>query len=722
MQIGTHNCNVGTRIILTQPVRWSYLCSPRFADRACNGMCVGVILLQALNKQAIQLPSDGSRMNVDLVVLNYNGRGLLRQCLGSIVEAAAASRHTCRVVVIDNASTDGSVDFLRQQYPDVRVQQCPNRGLCSYNSVLPLLESRVAVLLNNDIALEENAVDPLVEPLLSRGIDAGGRCYMTAPRCRSWAGGEYEGLKTAVGWRRGLVQATSLYDGHQQHTQRPGLTASAGAVMAVDREVFLRLGGFAPLFLPGRLEDLDLAFRAYQQEYVAEYVPESVAFHIGQATFAREFGTAGCDHLALRNTLLFQWKNLRCPTHVLRQTAGYAARLARDAITAGFESRSRRWRFLRAWSEARRQWKAHRKWLPRSLPPLARRMRLERKFFRMFHPRRIDTLSVDHSVACASRDWTGGEGARRHDAKSFACDVAKAGRLTVTDDGPRNRTPSISVAMIVLDEAPRLRALLPQLAWADEIVLTDGGSRDETVAIGKQHGCRITSRRFDNFAAQRNFTLSQCRCDWVLSLDADERLTPALVEEMREKTRGSDFNAYRVRIRSSIFGHPMRFAGTQNDTPIRLVRRDNARWVGHVHEQLEVPGNLGQLDHFLQHTTLPDLSAFLTKMHRYTRLEAERRVAEGVIPIRGSAWREPVREVFRRLIWKHGWLDGPYGWAFCLLSGLSAWVAADRHAKLWRLRGLANFQRVVANNVNVPHAHATSLRTNRVATFGSGAR
>ncbi len=335
-------------------------------------------------------------MNVDLVVLNFNGRGLLRQCLRSIIDAAAASRHACRVVVIDNASTDGSIEFLREQFPEIHIQRCPNLGLCSYNSVLPQIESRVAVLLNNDIRLDPNAIDPLIEPLELRGIDAGGRCYMTAPQCRSWASGDYEGLKTAVRWRWGLVQATAMYDGHQPHTQQPGLTASAGAVMAVDREVFLQLGGFDTLFLPGRLEDLDLAFRAHQRGYVAEYVPRSVAYHAGQATFAREFGTAGCDHLALRNTLLFQWKNLRCPTHVLRQAAGYSARLARDIVTAPFESRPRRWRFIRAWFDARRRWSVERETTTAHLARGVKGLQVEREFFRMFHPRRIDTLSVSH--------------------------------------------------------------------------------------------------------------------------------------------------------------------------------------------------------------------------------------------------------------------------------------------------------------------------------------
>ena len=115
---------------------------------------------------------------------------------------------------------------------------------------------------------------------------------------------------------------------------QPGLTASAGAALAVDRRKFMALGGFDPLYLPGRLEDLDFAYRGYLSGYHARYVPASVVYHLGMASFAAAFGRAGCDHLALRNTLLFQWKNLRHPLHLGRQLLGLPLRLLADACRA----------------------------------------------------------------------------------------------------------------------------------------------------------------------------------------------------------------------------------------------------------------------------------------------------------------------------------------------------------------------------------------------------
>lgn len=244
--------------------------------------------------------------------------------------------------------------------------------------------------------------------------------------------------------------------------------------------------------------------------------------------------------------------------------------------------------------------------------------------------------------------------------------------------------PTITVAMIVRDEERNLAELLPLLAWSDEVVVVDGGSGDGTVEVARDGGCRVVQRRLDNFAAQRNHALRLARSEWVLSLDADERPTDRLVAEIRQRIAGCPQAAFRIPIRSSIFGRPVRFSGTQDDRPIRLFRRGAGRWVGDVHEVLQVRGRVGRLDNCLRHRTIPDLHSFLAKTHRYTLLEARARVMAGRRPRRRDVWVAPVREALRRLFWKQGLLDGPEGWAFCLLSGLSEWILARRHRELWQ--------------------------------------
>jgi GT2 family glycosyltransferase len=321
-------------------------------------------------------------MRIHLLVLNYNGRGLLEECLPSVIEAGRRSRHACEVVVIDNGSTDDSVAWLAQRHRQVEVIRCPNRGLCSFNEVVPRLPGPVALLLNNDIKLDRWAVDLLVEPLVGEPAGAERPCFMTAPLCWLFDGVTYEGFRTAVRWRWGLVQATALYPGHEPMIRRQGLTASAGAALAVDRDKFVSLGGFDPLYLPGRLEDLDFAYRGYQAGYRAVYVPEATARHRGMATFGRVYGDSGCDELALRNTLLFQWKNLRHPAHLARQLVGLPLRLAMELLRAPWTPPARRWRFARALTGAM----ARRRQQPSDTLGTGD-LRREREFFHQFHPR-----------------------------------------------------------------------------------------------------------------------------------------------------------------------------------------------------------------------------------------------------------------------------------------------------------------------------------------------
>ena len=240
--------------------------------------------------------------------------------------------------------------------------------------------------------------------------------------------------------------------------------------------------------------------------------------------------------------------------------------------------------------------------------------------------------------------------------------------------------------IIARNEERNLAELLPQLEGIDEIVVVDGGSVDGTLDVASAHGCRVDSRPFDNFADQRNHACHLATGDWILSIDADERPTPRLLAEIRRVTAAGNRAAYRVPIRSTIFGRPVRYGGTQDDRPLRLFRRSRACWRGCVHEVLRVDGPTGLLKGWLEHVTLPDLHTFLAKVHRYTMLEARARVRAGHAPHPCSTFLAPAREVFRRLVWKWGLLDGPAGWAFCLLSGLSEWLLAIRHRYLWHDR------------------------------------
>jgi N-acetylglucosaminyl-diphospho-decaprenol L-rhamnosyltransferase len=260
--------------------------------------------------------------STQILVLNYNGRSLLEECLPSVVEAARRSPIPCRVTVVDNGSTDDSLEILGRDWPDVGVVVEPNRGLASFNSVLARMDEPVALLLNNDVKLAPGAVGPLLK-VLGRHPDA----LFAAPACWTFDGLEYEGMRTRVRTRFGLVQGLCRVPGHEAWINLPDLTASAGPVLAVDRVKFLELGGYDPIFFPGRIEDLDLGFRGWMAGVRGYYVPRSVAYHKGFGSFEPAFGREGSDRLAARNTLLFAWKNLSGP-RLLAHLAWLPARLA----------------------------------------------------------------------------------------------------------------------------------------------------------------------------------------------------------------------------------------------------------------------------------------------------------------------------------------------------------------------------------------------------------
>jgi GT2 family glycosyltransferase len=224
----------------------------------------------------------------------------------------------------------------------------------------------------------------MCDPLEPSG--EGREIFMVAPKCLRFDDETYEGFRTAVWWKLGLLRATALFPGHEPSIDQPGLSASVGAVMAVDRLRFLELGGFDPLYLPGRLEDLDLAFRAFLRGYTIRYEPTALTWHRGMATFAKAFGEFGCDQLALRNTMLFQWKNLRTPSHLLRQLVGLPIRLAADWLRLPLQRPGERLPLTRAFFGALVR-------LPRALGHgggwASARLRREREFFRRFSPQRL---------------------------------------------------------------------------------------------------------------------------------------------------------------------------------------------------------------------------------------------------------------------------------------------------------------------------------------------
>jgi len=253
---------------------------------------------------------------------------------------------------------------------------------------------------------------------------------------------------------------------------------------------------------------------------------------------------------------------------------------------------------------------------------------------------------------------------------------------------PDGRAPTVSALVVARDEAANLADCLASLAWADErVVVVDAASRDSTGRLAEAVAEKVVVRAFDDFAGQRNASLAEASGDWVLAVDADERATPELAAEVRRAIATGVHSGYRVPIRSVVLGRSFRYSGTQHDRPLRLFRRDRGRWVGEVHETVELDGTAGRLAAHLTHRTIPDMETFLRKIDRYTTLEAARFQREGARfrPIDVTV--RPVWTFAKLYLGKQGFRDGLEGLAFCALSGLSVAVRHWKHRELTRAGG-----------------------------------
>ena len=267
--------------------------------------------------------------SVNVLALNFNGRDLLEKYLPSLERAVARSRFRCRLGVVDNHSSDDSIDLLRRDFPKAAIYPIKeNRVLCSYNEVAMAVSDDIVLFMNNDIQVDEGFIDPLIEPFLS---DDG--VFFVTPRCLSLKDGSYEGNKTRATVRYGMFRSSAIFPGHELFKDKPGFTFQGG-FGAFNRKKFLELGGYDDLYLPGRLEDADICFRAFQRGWKCLYEPKSIVYHEGGVSFHKAFGVKKTLVINWRNTFLFMWKNLSDRLILLRHILWLPARLVGSLVTS----------------------------------------------------------------------------------------------------------------------------------------------------------------------------------------------------------------------------------------------------------------------------------------------------------------------------------------------------------------------------------------------------
>ncbi len=241
------------------------------------------------------------KSDISVIIVNYNGRALLMECMPSIMEAADASGLPCEIIVVDNASQDDSVNFLREEYKRVRVltmQQ--NNHWFSINEGIKASSSDHLLLLNNDIRLERDCMTYLLGHFKSD--DA---IFAVTPKEMSWDGrDEQKGAQALEMKNEAICQSVENY-----YFESPHVTFKADNSM-YSKDKLIRLGLFDPIFAPFYYEDSDLSYRAWKSGYRIIYEPRAVIYHKRGASINRYMPESAKMVYSFKNSLLFIWKNV----------------------------------------------------------------------------------------------------------------------------------------------------------------------------------------------------------------------------------------------------------------------------------------------------------------------------------------------------------------------------------------------------------------------------
>lgn len=244
----------------------------------------------------------------------------------------------------------------------------------------------------------------------------------------------------------------------------------------------------------------------------------------------------------------------------------------------------------------------------------------------------------------------------------------------------------LTVIIPCKNEARNVRACIESVRdVADELIVADSGSTDETIAIVRAAGgCRIIEREWKTACDFKNWALRQATHDWILIVDADERVTPRLAHEIREVLSDPPRNGYHIYRANHFMGHRVRFGQWGADKALRLFDRTRAAYVGDTdHAAVRVRrGRVGFLRNRLTHFTFWTYDQYQQKMHHYARLQAEQWHVAGKRPSRIRMFLTAPLRFFQTYVLRLGFLDGAVGFQVCMMI---AFYSFEKQARLWEL-------------------------------------
>jgi glycosyltransferase involved in cell wall biosynthesis len=245
----------------------------------------------------------------------------------------------------------------------------------------------------------------------------------------------------------------------------------------------------------------------------------------------------------------------------------------------------------------------------------------------------------------------------------------------------------ISAVLITLNEEKRLEPALRSLRdVADEIIVVDSGSKDGTVRLAKNYTSRVFERAWAGYADQKNYANGLASHPWILSLDADERLSPELRREILDlKPVDPACSAFSMPRRVHYLGKWIRHSGWYPDRKIRLFRMDKARWDGaFVHESLVVSGEVRKLKGDIHHFTYQGIDDHVARINRFSELGAQKLYAARKKSRSGHLVFLPAGRFLKSYILKLGFLDGFPGFVIAVLNGYAVFIRYAKLREIWK--------------------------------------
>jgi glycosyltransferase involved in cell wall biosynthesis len=227
----------------------------------------------------------------------------------------------------------------------------------------------------------------------------------------------------------------------------------------------------------------------------------------------------------------------------------------------------------------------------------------------------------------------------------------------------------LTVAIIALNAAGQIGPCLESVAFADDVLVVDSGSTDETAAIAERHGARVVHKDWLGFGRQKQFAVAEAKHDWVLCLDVDERVTEPLAASIRSAVGNRRLKAWRMARRNRFLGQWLAHGEGYPDWTVRLFDRAHAGWSNdEVHEAVLTTAEVGRLEGDLLHDSAEDIATYLAKQNRYTTLHADALYKQGIRASYPRLFLNPLARFIKFYVVRLGFLDGGPGFAHVVIG------------------------------------------------------